>query len=201
MYEIAIFKIISAMFTVFFIFFGMDIRKKAGARDFVSPFWQFIMKFSSFLLIGAFIWIALLIQEIGLIDWLALMLAIFGTIFVTLARRTLGKAHTFTGQCLEKPELVTQGVYRFTRNPLYFGVFLCEIGSSMLVLHQIPTLFPQSYQYLLIGLATALLYAVTFNVKMAIREANYLESHFGDTYRQYRSSVPFLVPFFKLGEK
>lgn len=201
MYEITAFKIISGLFTVFFVFFGMDIRKKTGARDFVSPVWQFIMKFSSFLLIGAFVWIAFQIQQINAIDWLSLLLTICGTAIVTMARTTLGKAHTFTGQCLEKPELVTQGVYRFTRNPLYFGVFLCEIGASLLVLHQVPNLYPHNYQYVLIGLSAALLYAVIFNVKMAIREANYLESCFGEAYRQYRSSVPFLIPFFKLGEK
>ncbi len=201
MYEITAFKIISGLFTIFFIFFGMDIRKKTGARDFVSPVWQFIMKFSSFLLIGAFIWTAFQIQQISAIDWLSLLLTICGTTIVTMARTTLGKAHTFTGQCLEKPELVTQGVYRFTRNPLYFGVFLCEIGASLFVLHQAPNLYPHDYQYVLTGLAVALLYAVIFNVKMAIREANYLESHFGEAYRQYRSSVPFLIPFFKLGEK
>ena len=38
------------------------------------------------------------------------------------AKRALGKAHTFTGQYLERPELVTRGVYSITRNPLYFGV-------------------------------------------------------------------------------
>lgn len=201
MNEIMLFKIISVILTIAFVYFGMDIRKKYGARDIVSPIWQFAMKFCSFLLIGAFIWIAILVHKINLIDWLSLTLMACGTIFVTMAKNVLGKAHTFTGQCLEKPGLVTQGVYSITRNPLYFGVFLCEIGASLFVLHQMPALFPQSYQYWLLILAAALLFAVMFNLRMAKREAEYLENYFGEDYRQYRLSVPFIIPFVGLGGK
>ena len=198
MSQLVLFKMICVALTLCFVLFGMDIRRKTGSRDFVPLVWQVVMKFCSFLLIGAFVWTVLLSQDVSILDWFALVLMAMGTVFVTLAKRTLGKAHTFTGQYLEKPGLATQGIYRVTRNPLYFGVFLSELGASLFVIHKLPLLYPFSYHYWLIVLASALLYAVMFNIRMALREANYLESYFGESYRQYRSSVPFLIPFMKV---
>lgn len=200
MNQLVLFKMLCVLLTLCFVFFGMDIRRKHGTRDFVPLVWQLVMKFCSFLLIGAFAWTVLLSHEINLFDWFSLMLMASGTMFVTIAKRTLGRAHTFTGQCLEKPGLVTQGVYSITRNPLYLGVFLSELGASLFIIHTIPILYPFSYQYWLIILSSALLYAVMFNVRMALREANYLETYFGDSYRQYRASVPFLIPIIRIGK-
>lgn len=199
--ELILFKAICMFLAVCFIFFGMDIRRKNGSRDFVPVVWQLIMKFCSFLLIGGLVWTVILAREVGMFDWFSLILMAAGTIFVTMAKRTLGRAHTFTGQYLEKPGLVTQGVYSLTRNPLYFGVFLSELGASLFILTNMPLLYPLSYQYWIIILTAALIYAVVFNVRMAIREARYLESYFGDNYRQYRTAVPFLIPMIRMGNK
>ena len=201
MNQLVLFKIVCVLLTLCFVFFGMDIRRKHGSRNFVPLVWQLVMKFCSFLLIGAFVWTVLLSHELSTLDWFSLMLMASGTMFVTMAKRTLGTAHTFTGQCLEKPGLVTQGIYSMTRNPLYFGVFLSELGASLFIIHQMPILYPLSYHYWLIILASALLYAVMFNIGMAMREAQYLESYFGDSYRQYRASVPFLIPMIRIGNK
>ena len=200
MNEVVLFKTLCVLLTCAFFFFGMDIRKKHGSRDFVPLVWQLAMKFCSFLLIGAFVWTVILSQEVSMLDWFSLLLMAFGTMFITMAKRTLGKSHTFTGHYLEKPGLVTQGIYSITRNPLYFGVFLSEAGASLFAIHAIPILYPLTYHYWLVILASALLYAVVFNVRMARREANYLESYFGDDYRQYRASVPFLIPMIRRGK-
>ena len=134
------------------------------------------------------------IPEPGAVDWLGLGLMLSGTAFVAAAKSALGKTHTFTGQYMDKPQLVTHGVYAFTRNPLYFGVFLCELGVLLCAVHQVPMLLPQSYAYWLGAFGLALLYAVAFNLAMASREASQLEHQFGDDYRHYRSRVPFLIP-------
>jgi len=193
-----IFQTISGILIAFFLYYGMDIRRKDGARDFAAPAWQTVMKLCSFVLVGAFFWIALSTRQVSVVDWLDLVLMISGTAFVTAAKLELGRAHTFTGQYLEKPKLVTTGVYSMTRNPLYFGVLQCELGASLFVVRHGTILFPPSYPYALSILAAALLYALWFNWNMAAREARYLLGHFGEEYRRYSQDVPFVIPVFRL---
>jgi len=118
-----------------------------------------------------------------------------GTAIVTAAKRTLGRAHTFTGQCLKNPRLVTWGVYALTRNPLYLGVLLTEIGAAAIAAHQTPDYWPNGYPYAWTAMAALLAFASAFNWTMAAREARYLERCFGDSYRRYSARVPFFIPF------
>ena len=189
------FQLIAWALVAVFVFYGMDVRQKTGASDFVAPFWQMLMKLLSFALIAAFVCVLWWVRFPTAVDYLALVLMASGTAFVAAAKRALGRAHTFTGQYLTKPGLITHGVYAVTRNPLYFGVFQCEIGASLFLLHQAPAVWPQSGPYWLCGLAAALVYVVSFNLRMAAHEAVYLENVFGDRYRHYRARVPFLIPF------
>lgn len=198
MTSLMLFQIAAAFLGALFLCYGMDVRRKEGARNFVAHAWQTLMKVCAFSLIGGFVWLALSMKEPGPIDWLGLAFMVGGTAFVAAAKKALGKTHTFTGQYLENPRLVTHGVYAITRNPLYFGVFQCELGAFLCAVHQVPVLLPQGYLYWLAAFGMALLYAVSFNWTMAVREARQLERHFGESYRRYRSSVPFLVPFLML---
>ena len=198
MNSLLLFQAAAAFLGALFLRYGMDVRRKAGAQDFVAPAWQLLMKLCALLLITGFAWLVVAMREPGTIDWLGLTLGASGTAFVVAARRTLGDNHTFTGQYLERPRLMTHGVYAITRNPLYFGVFQCELCVLLVALHQLPVLRPEDYPYWLGVFGAALVYAVTFNCQMAVREARHLEHCFGDAYRRYRSRVPFLVPFFSL---
>lgn len=194
MTSLTLFQTAAAVLGALFVIYGMDVRRKAGARNFIAPAWQWLMKLCAFSLIGGFLWLALSMQEPGFIDWLGLVFMLSGTAFVAAAKRALGTTHTFTGQYMEKPRLVTHGVYAFTRNPLYLGVFQCELGVLLCAVHQLPMLLPQSWAYWLGVFGAALLYAVGFNLAMAMREARQLECQFGEDYRDYRSRVPFLIP-------
>jgi len=130
------------------------------------------------------------------------MLLVIGTLSVAAAKRALGDLHTFTGQHLAEPHrLVTGGVYAFTRNPLYLGVLLCEPGALLFTVHQAPLLLPLGYPWWFGALGVALGYAMSFNIMMARREARALERCFGDHYRRYRATVPFLLPFSWVGSE
>ena len=201
MEALTLFKSAAAILIVVFLYYGMDVRRKVGTRYFVTPVWQSLMKICSFALITAFTWVAFSMRQLHVIDWLSLAALAAGTGFVVAAKRALGAVHTFAGQYLEKPKLVMRGVYAITRNPLYFGVFLCEFGAALLMLDQPPLLLPQTHPYWLSALAAALIYAVAFNWNMAVNEARYLQGCFGDAYRQYRARVPFLIPFIRLGKE
>lgn len=198
MNSLSFYQAAAAFLGALFMLYGMDVRRKEGARDFVAPVWQLLMKLCACLLITGFAWLVASMREPGMIDWFGLTLGASGTAFVVAAKWTLGDNHTFTGQYLERPRLMTHGVYAITRNPLYFGVFQCELCGLLVALGQFPILRPEDYPYWLGVFGAALVYAVSFNWQMAVREARHLEHCFGDAYRRYRSRVPFLLPFFRL---
>jgi protein-S-isoprenylcysteine O-methyltransferase Ste14 len=195
---VRLFQITAGILVALFLHYGMDVRRKEGTRHFVAPAWQVLMKLCAFSLIGAFVWFAVSADQVSVIDWLGLALMATGTAFIVAAKRALGEAHTFTGQYLEEPGLVTHGIFALTRNPLYFGVFQCEVGASLCVVHQAPMVLPQSYPWWLAVLAGALAYAIAFNWRMALKEARYLQECFGDAYRNYQARVPFLIPSIRL---
>jgi len=74
------------------------------------------------------------------------------------------------------PEIIAIGVYRVTRNPMYVGMALLQIGIGMGLAN--------GWILVLVPPVLALVYAT------AIRhEEAYLESKFGDTYLAYKASV------------
>jgi protein-S-isoprenylcysteine O-methyltransferase Ste14 len=74
------------------------------------------------------------------------------------------------------PEVISTGVYRFTRNPMYVGAALIQIGIG-------------------IGLANGWILALVPPVLVVIyaiairHEEIYLERKFGETYLEYKRSV------------
>lgn len=72
--------------------------------------------------------------------------------------------------------LVTSGVYRFTRNPIYLGFFLMVAG------------FPLNSGSLW-GLVAAPFFATTMSRLVIEKEEAYLEKKFKEEYTAYKSSV------------
>ncbi|TXL69188.1 isoprenylcysteine carboxylmethyltransferase family protein [Vineibacter terrae] len=72
--------------------------------------------------------------------------------------------------------LVTTGVHRWTRNPIYLGMFLLYGGIGVAA---------QSPWTLILTLPLA----ITIRYGVVAREEKYLERRFGDTYRSYKARV------------
>lgn len=72
--------------------------------------------------------------------------------------------------------LVTDGVYRWTRNPMYLGMALIYAGIALVV---------DSLVALLLLVPVVLL----IQREVIAREEGYLEAKFGQPYRAYRASV------------
>ena len=85
------------------------------------------------------------------------------------------KAHTLDPHGSVK-QIVTSGVYRFTRNPIYLGFMLMVIGLPL-----------NSGLYW--GLVVSPLFAMTMSRLVIEREEAYLEKKFKEQYTAYRSSV------------
>ncbi len=73
--------------------------------------------------------------------------------------------------------LATDGVFRFTRNPAYFGATSIYIGVALLA-RSIPA-------FVMLPVALALLDRFVVD-----KEERYLDARFGDVYRRYRDGVP-----------
>ncbi|MFX1388335.1 MAG: methyltransferase family protein [Promethearchaeota archaeon] len=94
--------------------------------------------------------------------------------FIILSHRTLFKTH--------KPsdKLITDGILRYVRNPMYLGILLIYIAFLFLSIS-------------LIGIAMFVIVFLVYNW-MVNYEENILEGMFGEEYKEYKSKVPKWVP-------
>jgi protein-S-isoprenylcysteine O-methyltransferase Ste14 len=86
------------------------------------------------------------------------------------------KAHTTLDPHGSARQLVTSGVYRFTRNPIYLGFLLMVIGLPLI-------------SGLLWGFVVAPIFVLMMTRLVIEREENYLERKFGKSYASYTSRV------------
>jgi len=80
-------------------------------------------------------------------------------------------------------KLMTEGVYAYTRNPMYAAFILFLIPALSLLMNDV-----------LIILTSAILYAV-FRINIG-KEEDFLQRQFGEDYRRYAEKVPRLIPQF-----
>jgi protein-S-isoprenylcysteine O-methyltransferase Ste14 len=73
--------------------------------------------------------------------------------------------------------LVTDGIFRFLRNPMYVGMVLGVAGIAVLT----------AGDWMLV---MTILLALTLHVGVVKREERYLEAKFGNAYRRYCDAVP-----------
>jgi protein-S-isoprenylcysteine O-methyltransferase Ste14 len=112
-------------------------------------------------------------QVVKVIGW---MILAGGFLFAIGALRELNKADTSPIPHEPTTAIVTSGVYRFSRNPIYVG-FVCTVIGLPLALGN----------YWGLILSPAMIYY--FNELIIKHEEAYLEKKFGDVYTSYKSRV------------
>ena len=110
------------------------------------------------------------------VERIGLGLILIGIVLAFGAFNEFRKAHTTLDPHGSVKALVTQGIYQFTRNPIYLGFLLMVIGFP---------LNSGSYS----GLVVAPFFMVTMNRLVIEKEEAYLEKKFGEAYTGYRSRV------------
>jgi protein-S-isoprenylcysteine O-methyltransferase Ste14 len=114
--------------------------------------------------------VPLILRNIGLLlTFIGFLLGIGAFVEFRKARTTLDP-HGSTKQ------LVTSGIYRFTRNPIYLGFLLMVIGLPL-----------NSGLYW--GVVLAPFYIIVMNRLVIEREEIYLEKKFKDAFTSYKSRV------------
>ncbi|MFX0184521.1 MAG: methyltransferase family protein [Candidatus Hodarchaeota archaeon] len=116
------------------------------------------------------------------LSWIGLFIYFLAAIVVIMARVNLGKQGTGTLVVRENHELITTGLYRYLRHPMYSGTLLGVIGFALVS------------QSIFVSLITFVLYFWIFN-KRLIYEENLLEKTFGEKYQKYKASSYRLIPF------
>ncbi|MDD5772985.1 MAG: methyltransferase [bacterium] len=106
----------------------------------------------------------------GLFKWIALFLWISGFGLLFTGRFGLGNAFRI-GSPKESTSLKVDGLFRFSRNPMYLGVYTTLLASVLYTLN--PFLF-------VIGI-----FVVIVHHKIVLAEEQYLQKIFGELYTEY----------------
>ena len=115
----------------------------------------------------------------GVPNWLQMIgfaLTVTGFLLGVGAFIEFSKARTTLDPHGSSKQLVSSGVYRFTRNPIYLGFLLMVIGLPL-----------NSGFYW--GLLVAPFYMTTMNRLVIEREEDYLQKKFKEAYSSYTSRV------------
>ena len=123
--------------------------------------------------------LALLLWRFAAEPWPPLKIAGFvvmlvSGILLTIARLQLGNSFSITPQATA---LVTHGLYAKIRNPVYVFSAILLVGLAF---------FLKDLKFLWV-----LIVLLPIQVQRARKESEVLEAHFGDAYRQYKSSTWF----------
>ena len=93
----------------------------------------------------------------------------------------LGKNWSISLDLREGHQLVTSGLYRHLRHPMYTSIFLCALGQALVVPNWI------------VGPANLVAFFVLFAVRVQPEERMMAEK-FGDQYRSYLAKTKRLIP-------
>ena len=108
--------------------------------------------------------------------WLGYVLVIIGLGLAFSAANRFMQAHTTIDPQGSVSSIVTNGSYRFTRNPIYLG-FTCFLIGFLLI-------FKSCW-----GLILSPIFILLMNTLVIQHEEAYLEKKFGETYTSYKSRV------------
>ncbi len=110
-----------------------------------------------------------------------LALIVIGLTINLVAAGTLRRFYSSTLVIKEDHQLITHGVYQFTRHPIYLGTIMVSIG--------VPVYVSTLYGLLIMS---ALIPLFLHRIRI---EERMLTEEFGDAYRTYREATSKLIPF------
>lgn len=133
----------------------------------------------------AAIW-QVILRPLGLfaLPWpraVGLSLFIVGLTLMLVAQVTLWENYSGFVVIKKGHQLITHGIYRYTRNPIYLGALMAFAG--------LPAYAASLYGFLMM-LANIPIFL--FRIRM---EEKMLSVHFGDEYEAYRNTTKRLIPF------
>jgi protein-S-isoprenylcysteine O-methyltransferase Ste14 len=147
---------------------GLVISARDGYDGLVAKIWELVRQPGNLYLLS--------VQNI-----VGLALFIVGLTTALVAVVTLRWFYSSTLVMREDHQLITHGIYRFTRHPVYLGVIIAIIG--------VPVYASSLYGLLVMS---ALIPILLNRIRI---EERMLTDEFGDAYRTYKESTSKLIPF------
>lgn len=121
------------------------------------------------------------IFNFDVVSILGLTLFLAGVSLRVLGRMTLKKSYSYVLESSREKELVTYGVYRLIRHPIYFAGILYVIG--------LPLIFSSIYGFFVsLSFIPCILYRIRVEDKILIQE-------FGEEYLKYKKHTKKLIPY------
>lgn len=148
----------------------MGIERKLFMLGKLSLFTSFIL-----ILVQMFFVNLSLFENMNIYLWICIVLFGSGVILFTLAIMRLGTFSLRVGLARENTALRTEGIYRFSRNPMLLGLYLMALGSAIYVRNPI--------NWILV------IVALTVHHKIILAEENFLQQQFGEQWIEYRKKV------------
>ncbi len=118
---------------------------------------------------------------LSILNIVGLALFVIGLTIALVAMGTLRRFHASTLVIREGHQLITHGIYRFTRHPIYLGVIIAISGVPV-------------YASSLYGLLTMSVLIPIFLNRIRMEEKMLTEA-FGDACRTYKGATSKLIPF------
>ena len=112
----------------------------------------------------------------NLVVAVGVLLLIGGVVFSVVSEREFVRMETAVNPNNPATSLVTTGLFRYSRNPMYVGLTAIQLGVA-LALNS------------LLGLLLLIPTLLVMHFGVILREEAYLERTFGDEYKSYRKSV------------
>lgn len=170
------------LFARFAYWIGLSFEtERFDKRVFLSQFLEGVFLFGIFIeLFQNSVLFAFSTNGIG--SFVGFFLICLGVIGSFLAQMQLGYAwtHAVFARIKSKQELVTKGVYRYVRHPIYSGIILSYIGSQLL-----------AGSWLWVS-CVFLFIPAYFQAK---KEEKGLEKHFGKRYVVYKEKTKWFLPY------
>jgi protein-S-isoprenylcysteine O-methyltransferase Ste14 len=117
------------------------------------------------------------------LGWIGVVLVPLAVFISWRAHADLGENWSPTLEVTQEQQLVTSGIYRITRHPIYTAMWLMSIAQALLL------------QNWIAGVGGLLVYLPLYLIRVP-REEQMMEDHFGDAYRVYMKRTGRFLPRF-----
>ena len=113
---------------------------------------------------------------------LGIIAFIIGSLILLSSRFQLGRFASGKLKIQEDHKLITSGIYKYIRNPIYFGGLLTVLGMGLVFRS-------------LIVLSIGLVLDIYVFLKRIFREEELLKEKFGNDFNLYKTRTKRLIPF------
>jgi protein-S-isoprenylcysteine O-methyltransferase Ste14 len=146
-----------------------EVLKKVGADRSLSDDEKKLLNIYSLLFFAIIACSIFLPLRLGTVwFYVGLIIYLLGVIIETIAMQN------FFTTAVDKP--VNKGIYRFSRNPMYFGIFLIFLGTSIACVS-------------LIFLMLTTVFIILSHI-VVVYEERFCTQKYGDSYREYLNRIP-----------